>query len=60
MKCKDVRKVAEMWERNNAYLLKQSRGSKREYYRGFMAACQAFQDLIDGKRDGAQKVAEAA
>ena len=60
MKVKDVRKVAKMWERNNTNALKLSRGSKREFYRGFICACQAFQDLIDGKRDGALKSAEAA
>jgi hypothetical protein len=49
IKVTDIRKVAEVWEKSNKGLLEQSRGSKREYYRGFMAACQSIQDLIDGQ-----------
>jgi hypothetical protein len=33
--------------------MKEMRGSPREFYRGFSSACLSFQDLIDGKIDGA-------
>jgi len=60
MTIKQIRLVAQMWERNNCKLLEQSRGSPREFYRGYMVACQSIQDLINGKLDGALKEAHAA
>jgi hypothetical protein len=49
IKVTDIRKVAEKWEKNNRGLLEESRGSKREFFWGFMVACRSIQDLIDGK-----------
>jgi hypothetical protein len=57
MTIKQVRLVAQMWERNNGKLLDQSHGSQQAYYQGFVAACLSIQDLIDGKRNGALKEA---
>ena len=50
MNVKQVKKVAKIWEQSNADLALQTRGLAREYFRGFLAACVAIQDLIDRKR----------
>jgi hypothetical protein len=47
-----------MWELNNGKLVNQSRGTQREYYRGFLSACISVQNLIDGKFVGAVEVAK--
>jgi hypothetical protein len=57
MTVKQIRKIAATWAVNNGKLVEKSKGSAREQYRGFMMACYAVCDLIDGNMKWAKALA---
>jgi hypothetical protein len=57
MTVKQVRKIAATWAENNGKLVEKSKGTAREQYRGFMMACYAVCDLIDGNTTWAKALA---
>jgi len=57
MTVKQIRKIASIWAVNNGKLVEKSKGSAREQYRGFMMACYAVCDLIDGNTKWAKALA---